>query len=114
MKIEDVLRLVDAGFSKADIIALASGQVTQISPQDSQTIETQTPPAPGPEPEQVSEPEPAPAEDQTQTQQQIRQMQAQIAAMQRANLQSAQQPEGANKPQTPEDVWKDFFEKGDK
>lgn len=111
MKIDDVLRLVDAGFSKADIIALASGQVTPISPQDPQVNDKPTQPDPGPEPEPAKDPEPA--QEPSANNREMQQIKAQIAALQQANLQAASQPDGANKQQTAEDVWKDFFEKGD-
>lgn len=101
MKIDDVLKLVDAGFTRADILALAAGQVDHIETQEPQKQEPQ-------------EQEPEPEQDQKDTtREELQTIKAQISAMQRANLQSAAQPDGANKKQTSEDVWKEFFE-GDK
>lgn len=112
MKLEDILTLVNAGFSKSDIIALASGTVDTIQaadPEQPASTDTET------EPEQVPAASPAPASQKQEqdTTQELAQIRAQISALQRSNLQAATQPEGANRKQTPEDVWKDFFEKGD-
>lgn len=109
MKIEDVLKLVDAGFSKADIIALASGQV--------QTIETQPNTQQEPDPEPQQQPQPTPEPQQTQNAElsaDIADIKLQLNALQKSNLLAASQPAGANKKETMEDVWKDFFEGGDK
>lgn len=111
MKIEDVLKLVDAGFSKADILALASGQV--------QTIETQ--PIEQEQTQEQAVPESAP-EQQTQEPQQtqnaelsadIAVIKQQLSALQKSNIIAASQPAGANKKETVDDVWKNFFEGGD-
>lgn len=113
MELKDILILVNAGFTKSDIIALASGstdtKIQAAEPDPPASTETVT------EPEQVPAASPAPAEQKQEpdTTQELAQLKAQISALQRSNLQAATQPEGANKKQTPEDVWKDFFEKGD-
>lgn len=100
MKIEDILTLVNAGFTKADILAFAAGQKPEAQPAD-------------PEPDQP-EPDPAPApaapEPNTELKDALDDVKKTLALMQMANLQNASQPSGANSKQTVEDVWKNFFE----
>lgn len=100
MKIDDILTLVNAGFTKADILAFAAGQKPEAVP------ETPEPEQPEPEPA----PEPAAPEPNNELKDALADVQKTLASMQKANLQNAAQPAGANKPQTAEDVWRDFFE----
>lgn len=101
MKIEDILTLVNAGFTKADILAFAAGQKPE------ETTETPEPQQPEPEPA----PAPAAQEPNNELKDALNDVKKTLALMQQANLQNASQPSGANRQQTPEDVWKDFFEK---
>jgi len=101
MKIDDIISLVNAGFTKADILAFAAGQ----KPEE----QTETPEPQQPEPEPV--PEPAAPEPNNELKDALNDVKKTIALMQQANLQNASQPSGANRTQTVEDVWKNFFEK---
>lgn len=100
MKIDDILSLVNAGFTKADILAFAAGQTPE-------EPVTQEPTQPEPEPA----PEPAVQEPNEEIKTALDDVKKTLALMQKANLQNASQPEGANRQQTTEDVWKNFFEK---
>lgn len=101
MKIDDILTLVNAGFTKADILAFAAG--TQQAQQEPEPVQQD------PEPEQT-EPEPEPVQQDPGIKEALDDVKKTLALMQKANLQNASQPEGANQKQTPEDVWKNFFE----
>lgn len=100
MKINDILTLVNAGFTKADILAFAAGQ----KPEE----KTETPEPQQPEPEPA--PAPAAQEPNNELKDALNDVKKTIALMQQANLQNASQPSGANSKQTVEDVWKNFFE----
>lgn len=103
MKIDDILTLVNAGFTKADILAFAAGtQPTQQEPEPEQQ---------DPEPTQQ---EPEPVQQDPGIKEALDDVKKTLALMQRANLQNASQPEGANSKQTTEDVWKNFFERDEK
>ena len=101
MKIDDILTLVNAGFTKADILAFAAGQAPEEKPA------TTEPQQPEPEPA----PEPAAPEPNNELKDALDDVKKTLALMQKANLQAASQPSGANQKQTTEDVWKNFFEK---
>lgn len=101
MKIDDILTLVNAGFTKADILAFAAGQ----KPEE----QTATPEPQQPDPEPA--PEPAATEPNNELKDALDDVKKTLALMQKANLQNASQPAGANQRQTTEDVWKNFFEK---
>lgn len=108
MNADDLLVLVKAGFTRNDIMALASGKVSQ--------IQTTTDPQPEPEKQIPTQPQ-TPTQSQTQntTNDELQAIKDTIAALQRSNLQAASQPgsAGANN-QTSEDVWKNFFEEDKK
>lgn len=90
MKIDDIISLVNAGFTKADILAFAAGQTPE---------------------EQTETPEPAAPEPNNELKDALNDVKKTLALMQQANLQNASQPSGATRTQTVEDVWKNFFEK---
>lgn len=100
MKIDDILTLVNAGFTKADILAFAAG--TQPAQQEPESVQQD------PEPTQQ---EPEPVQQDPGIKEALDDVKKTLALMQKANLQNASQPEGANSKQTPEDVWKNFFER---
>lgn len=102
MKIDDILTLVNAGFTKADILAFAAGQKPEEQPA--------TPEPQQPEPE----PAPEPVQQDPGIKEALDDVKKTLALMQKANLQNASQPEGANSRQTTEDVWKNFFERDEK
>lgn len=103
MKIDDILTLVNAGFTKADILAFAAG--TQPTQQEPEPVQQD------PEPTQQ---EPEPVQQDPGIKEALDDVKKTLALMQKANLQNASQPEGANSKQTPEDVWKNFFERDEK
>lgn len=103
MKIDDILTLVNAGFTKADILAFAAG--TQQAQQEPEPVQQD------PEPTQQ---EPEPVQQDPGIKEALDDVKKTLALMQKANLQNASQPEGANRKQTPEDVWKNFFERDEK
>lgn len=103
MKIDDILTLVNVGFTKADILAFAAGtQPTQQEPDPEQQ---------DPEPSQQ---EPEPVQQDPGIKEALDDVKKTLALMQKANLQNASQPTGANSKQTTEDVWKNFFERDEK
>ena len=70
---------------------------------------------PDPEPQQQQQPTPEPQQTQNaELSADIADIKLQLNALQKSNLLAASQPAGANKKETMEDVWKDFFEGGDK
>lgn len=104
MNLNDIVSLVNAGFTKADILAFAAGQTQQEQAQEQ-------PKEPEPETAQEPEPETKAAPDYAA---EIGNLKNQISALQRANILNASQPAGANSKQTLEDVWKNFFEGDEK
>ena len=103
MNIDDILTLVNAGFTKADILAFAAG--TQPTQQEPEPVQQD------PEPTQQ---EPEPVQQDPGIKEALDDVKKTLALMQKANLQNASQPTGANQKQTPEDVWKNFFERDEK
>lgn len=103
MKIDDILTLVNAGFTKADILAFAAG-----------TQQTQQEPEPVQQDPEPTQQEPEPVQQDPGIKEALDDVKKTLALMQRANLQNASQPEGANSKQTTEDVWKNFFERDEK
>lgn len=101
MNINDLLVLVNAGFTRNDIMALASGKVDQIT--------TTTDPQPEPETQTQTQ-----TTDTDTTRADIQELKDTLSALQRANLLAAQQPAGAGEKQTIDDVWKNFFEEDKK
>ena len=105
MNFSEIKQLLDAGFTREDILTLA-GAVSEPAPASDPE------PAPAPEPEPASEPEPAqaPADDA------IKALTASVAAlsktvtdMQKANAKAAEG--GKAEPMTADDVIKSFFAK---
>lgn len=108
MKIDDILTLVNAGFTKADIMAFAAGQGPQQEAQEGQQSEQEQPAQQEEQQEHKQEHQQDPnAELMTA----LADVKKTLSLMQQANLQNDKQPDGANKQQTSEDVWKNFFEK---
>lgn len=104
MNIDDILTLVNAGFTKADIMAFAAGQGPQQEAQEGQQSEQEQPAQQEEQQEHQQDPN---AEIKTE----LADVKKTLSLMQQANLQNDKQPDGANKQQTSEDVWKNFFEK---
>ena len=94
MRIEDLMKLVNAGFTKDEIKAIAG------------TSETDPEPAPAPDPAPAPAPDPAPAPEANNYGDAITQLTAQVSQLttlvQKSNLLRMEQPDV--KPETPEDV----------
>lgn len=90
MKVSEVIRLLDAGFTRDEIAAMT---------------EQEPAPKPAQEPEQLQIPETPNQQDQLQ--ETMNQMKETLAAIQKANLMNAAQAGAAI--QTSDDVWKSFF-----
>lgn len=89
MTIEDILNLTRAGFTKAEIMALA-----QPTPESPQNAPEQAQPAPEPTPAEPAAPAPAPAAPAGPTTQDLMAaIQGLTAAMQNANRNQAQMPD---------------------
>ena len=100
MKIDEVMMLIKAGYTKEEIQAMEAP-----APAPEPTPEPTPAPAPEPTAEPAPEPaaEPAPMDQMMQTlQNMIRQNQQMLEAMQAANVQAARMPE--EKKETPEDL----------
>ena len=104
MQINDVLKLVDAGFTKDEILRMEASE--------SMVIESDPVPEPAPAAPEAAEPEEPAAQDPAQLEpgqvfenamQQLRkEFDDQIKRIQKANIQAADMP--ADKPQTAEDI----------
>jgi hypothetical protein len=93
MKVSEVIRLLDAGFTRDEIAAMTEQELA---------------PTPAQEPEQLQIPETTPTPAQPdQLQETMNQMKETLAAIQKANLMNAAQAGAAI--QTSDDVWKSFF-----
>lgn len=93
MKVSEVIRLLDAGFTRDEIAAMT---------------EQEPAPTPAHEPEQLQLHETAQTPTQPdQLQETMNQMKETLAAIQKANLMNAAQAGAAI--QTSDDVWKSFF-----
>ncbi len=93
MKVSEVIRLLDAGFTRDEIAAMTEQEPAQ---------------KPAQEPEQLQLPETAQTQTQPdQLQETMNQMKETLAAIQKANLMNAAQAGAAI--QTSDDVWRSFF-----
>lgn len=103
MKFDDVMMLIKAGYTKAEIQEMEMANVVT-DPEPAPAPEQKEPaPTPAPEPTPATTPEPAPMDQMMQTlQNMIQQNQQLLQSMQAANIQAARMPE--DKKETPEDL----------
>ena len=96
---EDVLKLVNAGFSKDEIIALVGPSVPDPKPEPAPSPTPEPEPTPAPEPA----PQPAPAPEQADAIAALTQQVANLTALvQKSNMLRMEQPEV--KPESAEDI----------
>lgn len=102
MKPEDILKLVNAGFSKSEILAICGQQVQEAAP----APEPEPAPAPDPVPDTVPDPEPQPAPAPDPASEAIAKLTQQVTNLtnlvQKSNLLRSEQP--AIKETKPEDI----------
>lgn len=104
MKFDEVMMLIKAGYTKAEIQEMEMANVvTDPEPAPTPAPEPAPKPAPEPAPEPKEPKEPAPMDQMMQAMQNmIRQNQQMLQAMQAANIQAARMP--ADTKETPEDL----------
>lgn len=112
MDLNDILKLVNAGFTKAEIMQLSEAPAGDPAPAPAQTPTPAPAPDPAPTPAPAGDPAPAPApapEDMTQKLLNgiTGQLQALTSAVQANNIRGANAP--ANAPETTEDIIKSMF-----
>lgn len=100
MKPEDILKLVNAGFSKSEILAICGQQIQEAAPAP------EPEPAPDPVPDPVPDPEPQPSPAPDPASDAIAKLTQQVSNLtnlvQRSNLLRSEQP--AIKETKPEDI----------
>ena len=100
---EDVLKLVNAGFSKDEIIALVGPSVPDPKPEPEQVPAPAPAPEPEPVPEPAAAPQPAASPEQADAIAALTQQVANLTALvQKSNMLRMEQPEV--KPESAEDI----------
>ena len=104
MTYSELMKLVNAGFTKQEILAITGQLNAEPSPEPAKDPDPVTDPVPVPEPAKAPDPEPAKAPDPTQSA--LDQLTAQVTKLttlvQRSNILNSEQPE--LKQQSAEDI----------
>lgn len=98
MNLNDLMKLVNAGFTKEEILAMVGSQPAAPAPEPTPAPEPEKPAAPDPEPEKPAAPDPA-SDAIAKLTQQVTQL---TTIVQQSNLLRAEQPNIT--PEKPEDI----------
>lgn len=78
MNLNEIFKLIDAGFTKSDILALAGSQQTETKPKE------EPKPEPKPEPKEEPKPEPKPEPQETETDKLVKALGLQVEGLTKA------------------------------